>query len=151
MLVYLAGRIKGRTYDEAQDWRKEAGKWLYTIGIEYADPLRGKELLAIEMDGKPIQDAHHGGGPLRTPDAIFRRDKWDVHRANALLINFLDAEDVSIGTCFEVAWAEARGIPIVIVMEDNNIHQHTFIKKSATCIVDNLDEGLHVIANILGR
>ena len=151
MLVYLAGPIKGKTYDEAQDWRKTAQRWLDNLLIDSADPLRGKMLLEQETKGRPIQDAHHGGGPLRTPDAIFRRDKWDVHRADAVLVNFLEATDVSVGTCFEIAWAEARGIPIVIVMENDNVHQHTFIKKSATSIVDNLSEGLYVIANILGE
>jgi hypothetical protein len=48
----------------------------------------------------------------------------------------------------EIAWARAFQIPVVIVMEEDNIHQHAMLS-FGNIIVPTLEEGLQAIIQIL--
>ena len=77
------------------------------------------------------------------------RDFNDVKTADALLVNFLDSNDkISIGTIMEIAWARAFQIPIVIVMEENNPHNHGMLT-FGNLVVNTLEEGIELIIMIL--
>ena len=143
MLVYLCGPMTGETYDEATGWRNAVGAHFGEKGIETIDPLRGKAFL--EVDG--VLGNPNGQRPLESAAGIVTRDHWDVSRCDVLLVNFLGAKIVSIGSCFEIAWAYERGIPIVIVMEPNgNVHEHCFIDVcSGGFKVGSLDEAIELI------
>jgi hypothetical protein len=49
----------------------------------------------------------------------------------------------------ELGWADATKIPIVIVMESGNIHQHCFVNTLATYVVDNLEEAQRLVVEML--
>ena len=123
MFVYLCGPMTGETYNVATKWRNDVTYKLAVIGIETIDPLRGKAFL--EVDG--VLGNTNGRSPLESAAGIVTRDYWDVSRCGILLVNFLEAKIVSIGSCFEIAWAYQRKIPIIIVMEPGNVHDHCFI------------------------
>ena len=123
MKVYLCGPMTGETYEHATKWRNTMDNELGCLGIDTINPLRGKAFL--EVDG--VLGNTNGKSPLESAEGIVTRDCWDVSRCDVLLVNFLGAKIVSIGSCFEIAWAYQRRIPIVIVMEDNNVHDHCFI------------------------
>ncbi|MEE9548695.1 MAG: hypothetical protein V3V68_05005 [Nitrosomonadaceae bacterium] len=126
MRVYLCGPMTGETYAEATDWRNDVAYKLVCLSskIKTIDPLRGKAFL--EVAG--VLGNTSGKHPLESAAGIVTRDHWDVSRCDVLLVNFLDAKIVSIGSCFEIAWAFQRRIPIIIVMEKTgNIHEHCFI------------------------
>jgi nucleoside 2-deoxyribosyltransferase len=167
--IYLAGPISGHYKKGAMSWREEAASWISDLndgwGYDYIvrDPLRGKGF--DKFRGK-IKDAYDGAGPLRTEQAIFYRDFNDVFTCDLVLANFTDTavrkvtvggssvkgeiELASIGTVMELGWAWAYRKPVVLVLPKNNVHDHTFIKRTATVIVETLDEALELVPEILG-
>ena len=147
MLVYLCGPMTGETYDVATKWRNDVSYKLNCKGIETIDPLRGKAFLEVDGLLGNTNDEH----PLESAAGIVTRDHWDVNRCDVLLVNFLGAKIVSIGSCFEIAWAYERKIPIVIVMEKGrgNVHDHCFIDVcSGGFRVTTLDEAVSLIERI---
>lgn len=148
-LVYLAGAISGLTYDTAEDWRGEAKVELAEHGIKAVSPLRGKEYLR----GVPALTADCAGYGLlncmSSPRGIMTRDRYDAMRCDALLVNLLGAERVSIGTVVEIAWADACRTPIVVAMEAaGNVHEHAMINEAIGFRVPTLAEAIHVIKAI---
>jgi hypothetical protein len=73
----------------------------------------------------------------------------DVMRCDAILVNFLGATKVSIGSVLEIAWADAWRKPIIIVMEKENIHSHAMIREMAGFITSSLDEAITIATAIL--
>jgi nucleoside 2-deoxyribosyltransferase len=59
------------------------------------------------------------------------------------------ATRVSIGTVMEIAWAHAYGKPVVLVMEEGNVHDHPMIRECSPFIVHTLDEGIELVNAIL--
>lgn len=143
-LVYLAGPITGLSYGDATDWRKEFAKKLPSY-IQAVSPLRGKRYLDNEKIIKDSYEIH----PLSGQKGITCRDRMDVGRCDLLLVNFLGAKKVSIGTVMEIAWADAWRKPIVLVMEPENVHSHAMVREVAGFIVPTLDEAAIVVTAIL--
>lgn len=145
--VYLSGPISSLSYDKAIGWTNYAKDQLSDHGIVGYKPLRGKEFL------KDVTEMHAMGysvNPMSTPKGVFARDRYDVESSDAMLINLLDAQRVSIGTMFEMAWAHMLHVPMVLIMEDgNNMHEHIFVTESAGHRVNNIDDGISLIKSIL--
>lgn len=151
-LVYLAGPITGLTYDGATDWRDHANAELAEFGIKGLSPLRAKEYLRQvgALTGTGEEYAHLG--VLSLPRGVTTRDRYDATRCDALLVNLLGAERVSIGTVMEIAWADLCRIPIVVTIEENgNPHEHMMIAEAIGFRVPTLDEAIRVIAAIAGN
>ncbi|KKM73743.1 hypothetical protein LCGC14_1407400 [marine sediment metagenome] len=146
MYVYLCGPMTGETYDEATSWRIYVERALSARSIGTISPLRGKAFL--EVDG--VLGNTNDSSPLESAEGIVTRDYWDVSRCDILLVNFLGAKIVSIGSCFEIAWAFERNIPIIIVMEKSgNVHEHCFISVcSGGFQVTSLAEAIELIERI---
>jgi len=142
--VYLAGPITGYSYGEVSNWRDSIKDILADVGIHGYSPMRGKVYLSKEEEIKDSYSNH----TMSSIDGINIRDFNDVKTSNALLVNLLDAKHVSIGTVMEVAWARAFQIPIVIVMESDNIHEHGMLTYG-TILADNLEEGVRAIIQIV--
>lgn len=150
-LVYLAGPITGLTFDGADDWRKEAIAELAKHNIKGLSPLRAKEYLREigEISGTGEEYAHMG--PLSLPRGVTTRDRYDATRCDVLLVNVKGAKKVSIGTVMEIAWADAKRIPIVMVTDDKNPHDHMMVNECLGFVVSDIDEALHIIKAIAGR
>ena len=150
--VYLAGPITGLTYDEGQDWRLEAKAWLDAHGIDGYSPLRAKthlrELGVLDNAGTP-DSAYIGLNALSEPAGITTRDRFDCMGRSMVLVNFVGAEKVSIGTCIELGWADAARVPLVIAMEEDNVHRHAMVNSVAGFIVPTLSEALTVCKAVL--
>lgn len=145
--VYMVGGIQGMTYDECVSWRVNVSKVLMEYGIECLSPMRGKAYLQREKSIKDSYEQHR----MSTKSAIFARDKWDCLRADIILCNLLKAKAVSIGSMFELAWAQDHEKYIIVVMENVNPHVHAFVQESASLVVPTLDEAVRhllVIANV---
>ena len=146
-LVYLAGPITGCSYGECRNWRKQAIADLYRthnylIGV---DPMRGTDHLHREQELKSVYDSHI----LTTGKAVTLRDKFEVKRCDLVLANFLGAQKVSTGTAIELGWASAWDKPIIVVMEAENPHRHCMVENVAWFIVETLEAGIRVAADIL--
>jgi len=143
--VYLAGPLTGRSYAECQNWRIKVESQLMPYGIACFNPLRGQDLLSDEDELQSGYDHY-----LVTEKAITCRDYWDVSRADVVLVNLLGAETVSVGSVMEIAWAYVFRKPLIVVMENDNVHQHGMIKTVAWYILDNLDAAVELIVDLVG-
>lgn len=143
-LLYCAGPITGVSYGESTDWREYVAQKLPAF-IKAVSPLRGKEYLAGEVNLKDTYEEY----PLSCQKGITCRDRMDVMRCDMLLVNFLGAKRVSIGSVMEIAWADAWRKPIVLVIEKENVHWHAMIREVSGFMVLNLDEAVKVATAVL--
>lgn len=146
--VYLCGSMTGLTHDEIADYYAETvarlPEWMTPIA-----PLRDKEILknAGRLTG------HEDGNVMLSARGIFSRDKFDVSRADAVFANFTRARRVSIGSMYELAWAESHGKPIVVVMDKDGFHDHPFVQASTPFIFDHdqVDLAIRTLTSILRK
>lgn len=146
-VVYLAGPIAGSDWDEASVWRVLAREKIGNKGIICLSPLRGKAEMFSESKEKFKSSKYEG---IAGDRCIFHRDRSDVERADILLVNLTNTTCVSIGTMFELAWASMLHKFIVVVMEEeDNLHDHAFVREAASLIVPTLDEACTYIIHTL--
>lgn len=144
-LVYLAGPITGVTFEKCTDWREYA-KSQFPTNIHGLSPMRGKDY--ISHNG-PIKHDYEGY-PLSSGKGITARDTFDVSRSDLILVNLLEAKNVSIGTVLEIGMAHILNKQIIVVMEkEGNPHEHAMIKDMAQYLVFNLDEAIKLTSLIL--
>lgn len=148
--VYLAGPISGLGYAGATGWRDCAAKLLGARGIKALSPMRGKECLADVTRFTADGDAYRHLSPLATNRGIMTRDRWDATRCDVLLVNVKGATSVSIGTVMEIAWADSRRTPIVMITEPGNVHDHGMINEAVGYKVETLEDAVTVIAALIG-
>jgi nucleoside 2-deoxyribosyltransferase len=142
--LYLAGPLTGASYGDALDWRKYVESKLPADVIAFS-ALRGKAYVTKERVLKDTYPEHL----LSTPKGTITRDRYDVSRCDALFVNFLNSDRVSIGTIMEMAWADAWRIPIILAMEARNIHDHAFVRQVAGFITGDLDEAIQTAADVV--
>ena len=143
-LLYCAGPITGISYAESIDWREYVSGKL-PPHIKAVSPMRGKQYLANEINIKVSYQEH----PLSTQKGIVCRDRADVMRCDMLLVNFLGATKVSIGSVMEIAWADAWRKPIIVVMEKDNIHYHSMVEEVSGFVVADLGEAIRIATAVL--
>ena len=136
--------MTGISYRDALDWRKYVESKLPADVIAFS-ALRGKRYVVEE---RVLQDAYPEH-LLSTPQGTITRDRYDVSRCDALFVNFLKSDKVSIGTIMEMAWADARRIPIILAMAEGNIHDHAFVRQVAGFITGDLDEAIQTAVDVV--
>lgn len=139
--VYLAGPMTGLTVTEAGEWRYRASRFLYHINIEPLDPCR-------QVTNHGVMSAQGcGSDPLQTAKGLTACDRMDIRRSEAVLVNFLGAKQVSVGTVIELGWADAWRIPIFLVMEPTgNPHEHAMVREIASFHFTTLEDALCALA-----
>jgi len=150
-LVYMAGPITGCDYSGATEWREKIRFQLEAYNIKALSPMRRKPYLKNVKEFTHDGDAYKELSVLSSNRGIMTRDRWDAMRCDILLVNLLGAKKVSIGTVMEVAWADARRTPIVVVMEnEGNPHEHGMIAEATGFRVRTLDEAVEIIRALAG-
>ena len=144
MKVYLAGPITGYDYGSINGWREDVVNHLKQFGIKGYSPMRGKSYLSKE---EMIKDSY-SDFTMASITGINVRDYNDCKTADAILVNLLGSKKVSIGTVMEIAWGRAFQIPVVLVMEKGNIHEHGMLE-FGNIIAPDLNEGVEAIVQIL--
>jgi len=152
--VYLAGPISGLEFEDGESWRQEAINYLAECNIDAFSPLRKKDYLK----GEGHLTGFYNDWPLSTQRGIYARDRYDCHRVDLVLANLhsevCGIEDngkqkVSIGTVMEIAWAAQNNTPVVLIMDEENIHHHPMIMEASPFVIDNLEEALALTDAIL--
>ena len=150
--IYLSGPIAGLTYVESTQWRYEVFEELADFA-EILDPMR---------DVKPPDDpgfTPDGVGfefgsidpAMMTDRGIYTRDYNDTVNSTILFVNLLGAKKASIGTVAEIAWANEKRIPVIVIMEPaGNPHDHPFIREMADYRVHTIERGITVARSIMG-
>lgn len=153
--IYLCGAISHQTLGQSQDWREQVASQLDgihempnggSIQLQTYSPLRGETFFRdIKPDEKFSPTLTDNASLISTPNGVLGRDLNDCRNASLIFVNFLPSPSkVSIGSVYEVGFSKAHGIPIVMVMQDDNIHRHVFLTNSATYLVKTLEEGIAV-------
>jgi hypothetical protein len=106
----------------------------YNAALSYLDRESPSEALARLMHGRLVVD----------------RNKHIIQSSDVVLANFLGAGRASIGSIGELFWANAFRIPIVIIREAGNVHDHAMLNAVASAIASSLEEGCEAVRNILG-
>lgn len=154
-VVYLAGPMSGLPFDVCRAWRDTATTALQALRdprtkeplYHVLNPLRGHETFA----GK-VFSASGGFDDDSAAKVDIRRDRYDVLRAHIILANLEDAEKigkVSIGTLYEIVWANEAEKFIIVVMGRANPHWHSFVRDSASLIVPDLSTALDYMSSTL--
>lgn len=118
----------------------------YYDGI--SEILKEKHTVLSPMTGKDYLRTNYEDYPIIRGHAIFERDMWMVSTADIVLCDFTGAEEVSIGCCMEMAWAAKLGKHAVVVMDDNNVHDHRFMREAADIVFKTLDEALDYLKQL---
>lgn len=142
--VYLAGPITGTSYGEANEWRESVKEDLNAVGITAYSPMRGKAYLSKE---EKLAD-NYSDHTMSSINGINVRDYNDVKTSDAILVNLLGTRKISIGTVMEIAWARVFQIPTILIMEEENIHQHGMLT-FGNIVVINIHEGIKAIKQII--
>lgn len=153
--VYLAGPISGLSYNESTSWRDSVTEALRQSSIKAISPLRAKVYL---RELGPIKDAYEQDDlagqayvNMSTERGITSRDRFDCMNCGVLFVNLLGTSKVSIGTCMEIAWADAKRIPIVLVIDQkDNLHDHAMIRDCISFRASNIKDGVDIVKAILG-
>ena len=148
--IYLAGPIKGLTFDQSEDWRDEAKAGLPEF--DCYSPLRAKGFLRVVGEigpGGEGTDTYAHMSVLASQRGIMSRDHNDCQRADLILCNLLGARNISMGTVMEIAWAFAYRIPLVLCIEPGNVHDHPMIREAINFGCPTLKDAIRLTKTIL--
>ena len=127
--IYLSGPISEVSLNIAQEWRASFEEAVQQVGsplIRCINPMRFRLTTPMSTED---------------PTYITSRDRFDVQRADLLVVNFLyqpHQETISIGSVIEMAWADAWRKPIIMAVPVNwksRLFTHPFIQDIVTTIV----------------
>ena len=147
MRVYIAGPISGKSFDEVQKYYNEAAVKLLRMGYHPLHALIGKDHLRNEAKFRK-KDYRH---PVATNHAIYERDHWMTEQCDILFVDFSSATDVSIGTCFELAWASRLRKHTVGVLPEDNPHQHAFVIEALDVVFETSEDAYRYLEALGGR
>lgn len=86
---------------------------------------------------------------LRHGKQTVTRNRFDVGRSDILFACFLGATAVSIGSVGEIFWADVLKKPVIIVREDDNIHNHDMLNEIAGWIFPELTPAVEQVKRLL--
>lgn len=145
--VYLSGPISGCSEEQAGGWREYVTARLAS-GICVIDPMRDAVDFSVLSDERLDDTARLRS--LTHGREILVRNQTDIRRCDLLLVNFLSAQRVSIGSIGEICWAEAFRKPVIIVRESHgNLHDHGLINAIACGRFDSLDLAIEKVNRML--
>ena len=140
--VYLCGPITGCSYDDARyGWRAEINGHVDHDTVELLSPMRQQGYLSEitePLGSIAMEQSKHVMSKSR---AIVAKDLWDVRECQLVVANLLGAERVSIGSVFEMGWAQVLHKPIILIIEKDaklNPHHHMFFYQSANFFVETV-------------
>jgi nucleoside 2-deoxyribosyltransferase len=154
--VYLAGPISGLNYEGAEGWRKYVKSQIETgakYPVQALSPLRAQEHLRdVGIFTDHAKETERLACPMSTPRGLFVRDRYDAMNCDVLFVNLLGATKESKGTILELGWADSKGTPIVVAIENDgsNPHEHAMINELIGFRCTSLDQAINVTKSILG-
>jgi len=155
--IYLAGPIKGLTYEGATAWREIWADYFKELFIDCYSPMRGKEYLnTVDENGRGelLKDSYTGS-LFSDAQKITMRDRNDCMNSDLIVFNFLGATpyddfpfSLSIGSCIEIGWGDSQRIPMIAVMEQHSLYQHAMITECCMT-AETMNEAMKLAEGIL--
>ena len=151
--VYLAGPISGESYAAARyGWRLQAHTELKAASegqIIGLSPMRQHH--ALENSDAIPSDMGEGNSCMDSNKGIVAKDRFDCLRSDLIIANFAGSTRASLGTAIEFGWADSANIPVIMVVEPGNIHNHAMLLEMASFIVPTVDEAIDVALQLLSE
>jgi len=140
--IYLCGPITGLTLPDAKSWRHKVKGSLANLA-QVIDPTRDSPdtIRRSESAQTRVMTANR----LLHGKQIVKRNRFDIERSDVVLACFLGTKSVSIGSVGEIFWADAMGKPVIIVREEDNLHNHDMLNEIATWIFEDLEEAINQV------
>jgi len=139
-VVYLAGLIS-TDVPESLRWRIEAEPLLTEAGFEVLSPMRGKDPARLLRGG--LVD------PCLTAKDVLARDYQDVARSTVILAHLETFEGGRplLGTIAELAWAWQLRIPVVGMVDRENVYMldHPFVNEFVSHYFNDEDSAVDFI------
>ena len=139
--VYLAHPISGLSYNDVIAYFESTAKQLTDIGYEVLSPMTGKKELRNELNLR----AEGYKNPCSTNHAIVRRDKWCVEHSDVFFLDLIDAQEISIGSTCELAWAYASNVHSIVVLPEESKMRHAFILEMADILYTNHNDAIEYL------
>ena len=144
MKIYLARSISGLSYAEVMEEYRKTTKLLSPFYV-ILNPMTAKGHLKSEVEFASYGKYTH---PVSVGHAIYERDKWMVSTCDVLLADLSGTTKVSIGVMMELAWAALLGKHTVLILPEENIHTHTFVRESADVVFTDYDEAIEYLQTL---
>jgi len=138
-LVYLAGKIDGLSWDEANSWREKATKELELHNISVYNPLPRN----LEGVCKISPDLVQG---IRSQ--IPANDEFYLKCSDVLLVNL--GHERLTGTLLEIGYARALG-KMIVGFGSSKLCKHPFIERWVDLRFETLDDALEYIIDLFLR
>ena len=145
--VYLAGAMKGLTWEEAGEWREMIGRMLPTL-IETHSPLRCK---IIARQQQEVIENSYEDDPMTSSVGINVRDYNDVKTCDLVIANLAGMHDKSVGTIMEIAWTRCFEKPCIIILDKDDQeawHNHPMLRYG-NILVDSVEKAVIVAVSLL--
>jgi len=113
-LIYVAGRL----FDIDEKIKSEHMEQAVLAGIRQAASRIGAAIPARAMTYVPFRDA--GQENFEAIDKTKQLYEADIHmlKRSVLLVSYIDGMSKDEGVCFEIGYAYASGVPVVLVSTD---------------------------------
>ena len=148
MKVYCAHAISGLSGEEVISYYENITEELSKLGCDVYYPMIAKGYFRPEKEFK----AHgYEGKPVSSNHAIYERDTWMVSMCDILFLDLTNTKNVSIGSIMELALASHCKKHTIVVMEENNIHQHCFVIEAADIIFNNIANAKEYLQKLIKR
>jgi nucleoside 2-deoxyribosyltransferase len=144
MIIYLAGAISGKSYNDVLESINERKKYLEKVGYDVLNPMTGKAYLRNEKEF--VSKGYDN--PTSTNHAIVERDRWMVKRSDIILVDLMNATEKSIGSIMELAWAHDNGVHSIVVMPKDGHHNHAFVLEAADIVFNSTEDALNYLVEL---
>ena len=113
---------------------------------EVLSPMVCKEHLRFAPELRAEGYSH----PVSSNHAVFERDTWMVSQSDVVLCDFTGSTKASIGCSMELAIASWLHKHTVVVLPNDNIHNHAFVREAADIIFGTLEEAIKYLEVLAG-
>lgn len=144
--VYLCGPITGLPIAKATSWRNTVIAAL-SGEAQVIDPTRDSPDSTKRSESAATRALT--AGRLLHGKRTVARDRFDIRRSDVVLACFLGAKSVSIGSVGEIFWADAMGKLVIVVREEDNVHNHDMLNEIAGWIFDDLDAAIEQVRIVI--
>lgn len=131
MQIYLSGGMSGLTYLDQVKWRYKITELIYHKTQKY--DITPEPMFFIPPEYYNPQDNLH-----KTEREVMEFDLHRLRKSDLVIVNFNVPN--SIGTAMELMLARELRIPIVGLLEDENVNLHPWLVECCGRIFSNLEK-----------
>ena len=145
MKIYIARPINGCSPGAIVDYYAKMADFFGSLGLDVLQPMIGKGAL---RDEKEFSSSGYKI-PCCTDHSILQRDTWMLAQADLVFVDLIRAVKPSIGCCMELAIGHYMRKHTIVIMVENGIHDHAFVRESADIIFPSTQQGMEYVEKLV--